>query len=173
MPPSVCSAVLCAVLCCAVLCCATLCCAVLCYAVLCYAVLCCAVLCCAVLCCTVVRYPGEGYGPESIFQAITDLYAERIGHGFHLFSRDRVYSDKVRRCGPDRDLKLPVILGGVSQRVSLSPSLSLSWHVIHGVASHCVRVADQGAAWRFGLLRAVTRGIRGRAASDIRSLPHL
>ena len=26
-------------------------------------------------------HAGEAYGPESIFQAITDLYADRIGHG--------------------------------------------------------------------------------------------
>lgn len=30
-------------------------------------------------------HAGEGFGPESIFQAITDCHAERIGHGFHLF----------------------------------------------------------------------------------------
>ncbi|KAJ3283024.1 hypothetical protein HDU79_009461 [Rhizoclosmatium sp. JEL0117] len=33
-------------------------------------------------------HAGEGYGPESIFQAITDCHAERIGHGFHLFNTD-------------------------------------------------------------------------------------
>ena len=31
-------------------------------------------------------HAGEAYGPESIFQAITDLHADRIGHGYHLFS---------------------------------------------------------------------------------------
>jgi adenosine deaminase len=31
-------------------------------------------------------HAGEAYGPESIFQAITDLNADRIGHGFNLFS---------------------------------------------------------------------------------------
>jgi adenosine deaminase len=31
-------------------------------------------------------HAGEAYGPESIFQAITDLHADRIGHGFNLFS---------------------------------------------------------------------------------------
>ena len=31
-------------------------------------------------------HAGEAYGPESIFQAITDLHAERLGHGYHLFS---------------------------------------------------------------------------------------
>ena len=33
-------------------------------------------------------HAGEAYGPESIFQAITDLHADRIGHGYHLFSTD-------------------------------------------------------------------------------------
>ncbi|GAB9462703.1 Adenosine deaminase [Globisporangium polare] len=35
-------------------------------------------------------HAGEGYGPESIFEAITDLHAERIGHGFHLFHHDEI-----------------------------------------------------------------------------------
>eukprot|EP00041_Stephanoeca_diplocostata_P008197 m.118615 g.118615 ORF g.118615 m.118615 type:complete len:453 (+) comp17215_c0_seq3:154-1512(+) len=35
-------------------------------------------------------HAGEGFGPESIFQAITDLNADRIGHGFHLFNTDRL-----------------------------------------------------------------------------------
>lgn len=33
-------------------------------------------------------HAGEAYGPESIFSAITDLHAERIGHGLHLFRWD-------------------------------------------------------------------------------------
>lgn len=39
-------------------------------------------------------HAGEGFGPESIRQAIRDLYAERIGHGFNLFSTELVTSDK-------------------------------------------------------------------------------
>jgi adenosine deaminase len=31
-------------------------------------------------------HAGEAYGPTSIYQAITDLHADRIGHGYHLFS---------------------------------------------------------------------------------------
>ncbi|MBM4353009.1 MAG: adenosine deaminase family protein [Deltaproteobacteria bacterium] len=31
-------------------------------------------------------HAGEAYGPESIFQAITDLKTDRIGHGYYLFS---------------------------------------------------------------------------------------
>lgn len=37
-------------------------------------------------------HAGEAYGPESIFQGITKLHADRIGHGTHLFSVDQVQS---------------------------------------------------------------------------------
>jgi adenosine deaminase len=40
-------------------------------------------------------HAGEAYGPESIFQAITKLHADRIGHGLRLFRSDMVYSDDV------------------------------------------------------------------------------
>jgi len=44
-------------------------------------------------------HAGEDYGPESIFQAITDCHADRIGHGTWLFSRShikgRAISDKA------------------------------------------------------------------------------
>jgi len=35
-------------------------------------------------------HAGEAYGPSSIFQAITQCYADRIGHGTHLFASDLV-----------------------------------------------------------------------------------
>lgn len=38
-------------------------------------------------------HAGEAYGPESIFSAITALYADRLGHGYHLFSPEA--------CGPE------------------------------------------------------------------------
>jgi len=45
-------------------------------------------------------HAGEAYGPESIFQAITDLKADRIGHGYYLFQvpsiKDREILDKER-----------------------------------------------------------------------------
>lgn len=40
-------------------------------------------------------HAGEAFGPESIFQAITRLHADRIGHGYHLFSPDRVTSEDI------------------------------------------------------------------------------
>jgi adenosine deaminase len=41
-------------------------------------------------------HAGEAYGPESIFQAIAKLHADRIGHGLHLFDEDMIYSGSVR-----------------------------------------------------------------------------
>jgi adenosine deaminase len=35
-------------------------------------------------------HAGEAYGPESIFQAITKCYANRIGHGTWLFAHDMI-----------------------------------------------------------------------------------
>ena len=40
-------------------------------------------------------HAGEAYGPESIFQAITGLHADRIGHGYHLFRPDLITSKDV------------------------------------------------------------------------------
>jgi adenosine deaminase len=42
-------------------------------------------------------HAGEAYGPESIFQAITDLYADRIGHGFYLFDHTKLTSEKNKK----------------------------------------------------------------------------
>ena len=41
-------------------------------------------------------HAGEAYGPESIFQAITDLNADRIGHGYHLFSPERIQTASIK-----------------------------------------------------------------------------
>ncbi len=35
-------------------------------------------------------HAGEAYGPESIFQAVTDLHADRLGHGYHLFAAELI-----------------------------------------------------------------------------------
>lgn len=65
-------------------------------------------------------HAGEDYGPESIFQAITDCHADRIGHGTWLFStrhiRDRNiqdkrgYVDKLVHYVADRRITLEVCL---------------------------------------------------------------
>ena len=44
-------------------------------------------------------HAGEAYGPESIFQAITDLHADRIGHGTYLLEADQIRDPEIE----DRD----------------------------------------------------------------------
>jgi adenosine deaminase len=41
-------------------------------------------------------HAGEAYGPESIFQAITECYANRIGHGTFLFSEEAIKLKSIR-----------------------------------------------------------------------------
>ena len=41
-------------------------------------------------------HAGEAYGPESIFQAITDLHADRIGHAVYLFDADMIKSPDIK-----------------------------------------------------------------------------
>ena len=38
-------------------------------------------------------HAGEAYGPQSIFQAITKLNADRIGHGTHLYAAEKVQGE--------------------------------------------------------------------------------
>ncbi|MDF3131242.1 adenosine deaminase family protein [Kiritimatiellaeota bacterium B1221] len=40
-------------------------------------------------------HAGEAYGPESIFQALTDCHADRLGHATFLFAADRVQSTAI------------------------------------------------------------------------------
>ena len=65
-------------------------------------------------------HAGEAYGPESIFQAITELHADRIGHGTYLLEPDAIRDPEivdrehyVRRLGEyiaDRRITLEVCL---------------------------------------------------------------
>lgn len=41
-------------------------------------------------------HAGEAYGPPSIFQAITELHADRIGHGFFLFDTSKVEVQRMK-----------------------------------------------------------------------------
>ncbi len=65
-------------------------------------------------------HAGEDYGPESIFQAITDCHADRIGHGTWLFNTRRLkdmpvaqrksYVNRLVQYIADRRLTLEVCL---------------------------------------------------------------
>ena len=41
-------------------------------------------------------HAGEDYGPESIFQAIGDLHADRIGHGTWLFDETKIATPRIQ-----------------------------------------------------------------------------
>jgi adenosine deaminase len=41
-------------------------------------------------------HAGEAYGPESIFQAITDLHADRLGHAVYLFDENMIKSPEIK-----------------------------------------------------------------------------
>ncbi len=47
-------------------------------------------------------HAGEAYGPESIFQAITRLHADRIGHGTQIYAVDRLDTSAPERSDPQR-----------------------------------------------------------------------
>lgn len=40
-------------------------------------------------------HAGEAYGAESIFQAITECYADRIGHGYYLFDENKIVDPTI------------------------------------------------------------------------------
>ncbi|MBU0744851.1 MAG: adenosine deaminase family protein [Gammaproteobacteria bacterium] len=41
-------------------------------------------------------HAGESTGPDMIFQAVTELYPERIGHGFYLFSKNEIADPEIK-----------------------------------------------------------------------------
>ena len=41
-------------------------------------------------------HAGEAYGAESIFQAITECYADRIGHGYSLFIPELILDPQIK-----------------------------------------------------------------------------
>src|SRR5262249_57202578 len=41
-------------------------------------------------------HAGEDYGPESIFQAIGDLHADRIGHGTWLLDESKIRDSRIQ-----------------------------------------------------------------------------
>ncbi|MCK6511090.1 adenosine deaminase family protein [Myxococcota bacterium] len=57
-------------------------------------------------------HAGEAFGPESIFQAITTLHADRIGHCYHLFSADRIQNERIL----DRELYIKQLAQFIAER---------------------------------------------------------
>ena len=57
-------------------------------------------------------HAGEAYGPESIFQAITDLYADRLGHGFYLTDTSMIADPSIK----DRERYVEALVEYVADR---------------------------------------------------------
>jgi adenosine deaminase len=81
-------------------------------------------------------HAGEAYGPESIFQAITELHADRIGHGTYLLEADEIrdpeiedrerYVEKLGNYIADRRITLEICL---TSNLQTTPALkSLQQH---------------------------------------------
>jgi len=93
-------------------------------------------------------HAGESYGPESILQALRNLHAERIGHGFHLFSEHLICGSEnvgdragyVRRLVKyicDRRICLEVCL---TSNLHTMPGLTLDHHAIKKMLANGVVV---------------------------------
>ena len=94
-------------------------------------------------------HAGEAYGPESIFQAVTDLHAERIGHGTYLLEADAIRDpsiedpeDYVRRLGAyiaDQRITLEVCL---TSNLQTNPQLKrLEDHSFRKLRAHRLSTA--------------------------------
>lgn len=84
-------------------------------------------------------HSGEAYGPESIFQAITDCYANRIGHGTHLFDAEMIKDRKVK----DKTAYVEALANYIaSQRIGVEVCLTSNLQTlpeIKSVAKHPVK----------------------------------
>ena len=84
-------------------------------------------------------HSGEAYGPESIFQAITDCYANRIGHGTHLFDAEMIKDRKVK----DKKAYVEALANYIaSERIGVEVCLTSNLQTlpeIKSVAKHPVR----------------------------------
>jgi adenosine deaminase len=84
-------------------------------------------------------HAGEAYGPESIFQAITDCHANRVGHGTFLFSEDMIRAPSIADTSRYVEQLAEYI---ASQRITMEVCLTSNLQTtpsIPGVAEHPVR----------------------------------
>jgi adenosine deaminase len=94
-------------------------------------------------------HAGEAFGPESIKQAVRDLHAERIGHGYHLFSEELVLDEQnaLDKAGYIRQLVKYVCDRRINVEVCLTsnlgtmPQLELKDHALGKMLAHGVSVS--------------------------------
>lgn len=57
-------------------------------------------------------HAGEAYGPESIFQAITVLHADRLGHGLRLFDPNHIRDESIT----DRERYIDQLVNSIAEK---------------------------------------------------------
>lgn len=77
-------------------------------------------------------HAGEAYGPESIFQAITQCYANRIGHGTFLFAADSIKEPGIT--DPEKYVK-HLVEYIASQRITMEVNLTSNLQTIPSISS--------------------------------------
>ena len=81
-------------------------------------------------------HAGEAYGPESIFQAITDCHSNRIGHGTFLFSDDMISDESIS----DKEVFINSLAEYIaSQRITLEVCLTSNLQTVpafNSIADH-------------------------------------
>ena len=84
-------------------------------------------------------HAGEAYGPESIFQAITQCFANRIGHGTFLFAEDMIQNPGIE----DRVMYVERLAQYIaSQRITIEVCLTSNMQtipVLTAPAEHSLR----------------------------------
>jgi adenosine deaminase len=84
-------------------------------------------------------HAGEAYGPESIFQAITDLHADRIGHGTFLLDTSMIMDPDIE----DKELYVRELAQYIAdRRITLEICLTSNMQTnpsITSLASHSFR----------------------------------
>ena len=88
-------------------------------------------------------HAGEAYGAESIFEAITLLHADRIGHGYHLFSPELCgpsisdpaeYTRRLATYIADRRITIEVC---ITSNLQTNPSIgSVAQHALGQMLEH-------------------------------------
>jgi len=77
-------------------------------------------------------HAGEAYGPESIFQAITECYANRIGHGTFMFAHDMIHARSI--ADPARYVEA-LVEYVASQRIGIEVCPTSNMQTIPSIAS--------------------------------------
>ena len=72
-------------------------------------------------------HAGEAYGPESIFQAITQCFANRIGHGTFLFAEGMIQDESIEDRGKYVERLAQYI---ASQRITIEVCLTSNMQTI-------------------------------------------